>query len=762
MPTLRDTIAKTFLRGEVAKLREATAEFTNGARRLARVQSGLQEVDGRTSNALSRGLRPLFIDTSSGAITEAERWQMVQDCRLLYTWEVLTKAMIRLWGNYGFGQNIEIVCRDPKANAVWIEFWEAQRNRPVIGPRRRRLLSDRLLVDGEFFLVAFTDTDTGLTTVRTVRTEAVSEIVTEAEDIDIHVWYKREYVPSGEIASKTMYYRDWQVLSEGGDDKRLLPDDAELAHKQKTGTDVCMMQIGMPALGSRGLPLLMGANDWIRELRDFMQNRLALNRMVGLMAQEAITAGGSRMVDAIKTFFDSALAMGSDDETNPAPPVGSVFAHNKAVDTKRNPLSTGAGDAETDAQLIYSLVGLAGGVFPHYLGMGQAFRLATSTSMEEPIRRQWIEYRGFWASVWRDLVNLVLDQYTAATGEKFEERAIDVNTDALLEKDLSVFTAALEKVFNLGFVDKATATRLTLGAFNVPASDEMAEEPEAPQPEKAAPEQQEAPMPESDWSRVAMLEAAARIVARDGDLEGLFERMEEGGKGSGNWGHIGVKGSQGGSAPTTGPTARSDAGGYGPAMSLDKGKTAGGRQAFLKATGIPYDRGLASANAAIESGDAGQADAVIGKLMAAGKEKVAAYEKAKQEERAAYDERLKVMRKGLPESKETTERKPLEDRAEAAAKKADRIAKEIEPISQAIEHMRGTLVKQKTAAQMTRGKEMDSKYPGVCRVSGDRFRAGERIYYRDGKAALKSATDDWASKWTREAGALLQRIETAE
>ena len=68
-----------------------------------------------------------------------------------------------------------------------------------------------------------------------------------------------------------------------------------------------------------------------------------------------------------------------------------------------------------------------------------------------------------------------------------------------------------------------------------------------------------------------MLEAAARVLAGDSD-----NPFEEGGPGSGNWGHAGIKGQRGGSMPKSGA---------GAAMSLSTGATAAQRQEEAKSLG---------------------------------------------------------------------------------------------------------------------------------------------------------------------------------
>ena len=70
--------------------------------------------------------------------------------------------------DYGFGLNVGIVPKDETAREPWGEFWTANRNRAILNIRNQYKLSDRLLTDGELFLLFFVARDGGLATIRTI------------------------------------------------------------------------------------------------------------------------------------------------------------------------------------------------------------------------------------------------------------------------------------------------------------------------------------------------------------------------------------------------------------------------------------------------------------------------------------------------------------------------------------------------------------------------------------------------------------------
>jgi len=119
---------------------------------------------------------------------------------------------------------------------------------------------------------------------------------------------------------------------------------------------------------------------------------------------------------------------------------------------------------------------LSGGVFPHWAGMGDAYRLATATAMEGPLLRQFSRYQSLWAATFRSAVQIVLRfkekfhpdyrrappgpdliDYNDTVGKGFETYDAEVNIDKLVEVDLKGMSEALGRVF--GFMINPLAER---------------------------------------------------------------------------------------------------------------------------------------------------------------------------------------------------------------------------------------------------------------------------------------------------------------
>jgi hypothetical protein len=362
---------------------------------------------------------------------------------------------------------VDITPIDPDAIPVWDEFWKAKRNSKILGDRNLFVLSSTVLQDGEFYFAFFISKADGETTVRVIPTEQITEIIKDPDDPYKIIYYKREYTNNSSIPS-TIYYKDWQA--EDADFTKInLPQDAiiadELNGNSISGTDVVMMQVAHRERKGRGWPLMTAGASWSRAYRDFLQDRAAVSKAVATYVDKLKVKGTNRTVDAIRSKLESSLTQsGYGSETNPSPTAGSAWLENDAIDRQRLPLSTGAGDAEKDGTPLLAQAALAGRIFPHYLGRGEAFRLATATAMEVPMLKAFNRYKLFWSSVWRDMVDIVLSAKEKYGGVNYETHDCTVNSDSIIQTSLADITSLSTVVrdsFTSDLLSKDEASKVT-------------------------------------------------------------------------------------------------------------------------------------------------------------------------------------------------------------------------------------------------------------------------------------------------------------
>ena len=386
---------------------------------------------------------------------EDQRLRAVNDSKRMWLYSVVAQWIVRLWTYYAVGESIEVIPTDDSypedsdksAGVVWKEFWEADRNSPVLATEKLHDISNMLLVTGNRFFAFFIAELDGETTIRRVKPSEIVEIVRHPDDDSVPLFYKRQWLENA--TQRVAYYPDWRWWFDASYDTDALPKGSLVVERNKTG--VCMLHspfeqkdedslFGWPLLAPAGTP-------WLRSHRQFMENRLAVSRAVASYVRRREVKGGSRAVDAVRSMLMSSLQGGASTETNPPPVAGSEDIHNQAVSTTDLPMRTGASDAKTDGEMFSWMAGLSGGVFPHYLGLGDSYRLATATSMEKPMFMQFSLYRNRLSAIFRDMVRIVLqakEKYGSVQYETYEAR---IAADRLIELDLPMLSTAAAAMF---------------------------------------------------------------------------------------------------------------------------------------------------------------------------------------------------------------------------------------------------------------------------------------------------------------------------
>jgi hypothetical protein len=201
--------------------------------------------------------------------------------------------------------------------------------------------------------------------------------------------------------------------------------------------------------GLRGWPLMAAGAAWTREHKRFRENRASVSAAIAMYVNKLKATTGSRGIDELRRQIQSSMVTsGQVYETNPPAPAGSTWLENQGADLSRLSLSTAAGDAKVDGESLLMMAGLGGGIFPHWLGAGEAFRLATATSMEQPLFRLFSRYQSFWAAQFRKMVRIVLETATVYGGQSFESYGAVVSTDRLVESDLTAISGSIHNIIH--------------------------------------------------------------------------------------------------------------------------------------------------------------------------------------------------------------------------------------------------------------------------------------------------------------------------
>ena len=475
--------------------------------------ANIQEMDSHLLDMLvrQRGWQVLSGGMGIGSetqFTEQDRLRAVSESRWMTHYDVQTRRALESWTDFGFGQTIDIKPLAENAQEVWEEFWTAPRNASMFKQRKLQQLSNVQLKDGEQYFVFYTSLD-GETTIRRFKTDEIAEIIYEDPDsTDVPLFYVRRE------DKERVLYPDWQATPEMLDgyerkagevraDQRSEAIEFEVDDRNgdpetitEYATRVVVLHAALNEENGRGWPQFTSTFPWTRAYKEFLQDRATVTKAVASTVDEMIHKQGSRKNSEIINQIASTLSSINYSDTNPPPAAGSTLVHNDAIDVKRRPLTTGAGDAQTDGMTLLGQVS-AGDVLPlHWRGRPDAMQnRATAREQERPWLEAMQRYQTFWKDVFGDMVEIVL----IASGKKFSELGAEVEMQSPFVIDPEEAAAAIDAINGAAtagtlayeVAEKAVEVILVLllTTYGISNTDEILEkEPEsvATEPEKKA------------------------------------------------------------------------------------------------------------------------------------------------------------------------------------------------------------------------------------------------------------------------------------
>ena len=455
MATIRERIADALLGDERKKLKEAVsimADYRHYVVSPVSMLKQLGELDSRTVDLLlqQRGYRMMGDSAGNESWnSESARLEAVAESRRMFHMDVLVRRSVAMWTDFGFGQKPNVQPRDEALAEVWTDFWEARRNKPLLKARKVHELSNALVKDGELFLVGYISTLDGSVTLRKLPTEKIKTLVTDPDDEDVVLYYGQE-TPDGVVL-----YPNWEA-TEADLERAVRPDGAKTideimaAKRDNQATKAVVLHVAVNEQRGRGWPQLQQALVWARTYKDFLGDRAAVARAVAMYVDKVKVKGGQRAVDDVRARLESALARGSGEfgsDRNPPAVAGSDWIQNDAVDRERMPLSTGAGDAQTDGMTLAAQFAAGAGVPLHWLGRADAMQnRAVARESALPWYEQIQRYQDLWRDVFGDLVALVGWAKETYGQEAFETMEADVTLDSVFDADVAETVALMTAV----------------------------------------------------------------------------------------------------------------------------------------------------------------------------------------------------------------------------------------------------------------------------------------------------------------------------
>ena len=358
-------------------------------------------------------------------ITAQSRIDNLKLSRLYALKNPLGKQSIRLWTDYAFGTGMTWDTEDKLAKEVLEAFWDAPENQRVLSDIGQRKSSDKLLIDGEIFFPLFLGAD-GKVTIRRIDPLEIVEIITDGDDFENVLYYRRSWTDSAGSPHTTTYRSTTNIKGEPGKDSN--------GTIVKKTDDALVYHLSINTSTQRGNPLLLPALLWMKYHTLQVSSYIAVDIAGSKFVLRSKVAGGQTAVNAVKAVTDGK-------EIN----AGSFLLENKGVDTTGFTIDKRAQNAYAGARLTKLQVCAAVGWPEQYFGDIATGNLATAKTVELPVAKMIQSYQQVWATADKDINDIVLAHSNIAS----KKRYVDINFPAVAPAAVLEASTAIKEIIGV-------------------------------------------------------------------------------------------------------------------------------------------------------------------------------------------------------------------------------------------------------------------------------------------------------------------------
>jgi len=356
-------------------------------------------------------------------LTPQERTEIILQSRRYAEKDPLGKQAIRLWTDYTFGTGMTWQTKEEPTRMKLKTFWDDPLNRGLLSSKGQRKSCAKLLVDGEIFFQIWLKPG-GRVTLRRINPLEIKEIITDPDDAEVVLFYKREWTDT-QNQQRTAYYRDWT-------NPRGEPAKSSIGLVIRQTADPLVYHLAInDACSPRGNPLLLPAMDWIKQYRRFLASRVAIVLALARFAWAIDVKGTQAQVDTVKAALD--------DET---PDAGSMAVQNENVKVRPIKVDSGARNAYEDGRMLKLQVCAAVGIPEQYFGDISIGNLATAKTVELPMLKMFQSYQQVWCDTYEDIDNIVL-AHNNVPSTKWH---VDRDFPAITPEDMAGLATSIEQI----------------------------------------------------------------------------------------------------------------------------------------------------------------------------------------------------------------------------------------------------------------------------------------------------------------------------
>ena len=428
----------------------------------------IQESIARLAEATSTN-ETGWINVSHGFVpwetTGEERQRVIEKVRDTYKKNPLAGQIVDLKRYFTMGQGISFKAEAPEVQEVLRQFWTDESNKWF---QRQSQLSDDLEIDGEFFLRFFVDQYTGRVQVRCIPAWQITDIITDQEDAETPLFYRREWTEQRWDEKNKMY--------------AIVKYHTGVEADYISAEEILHVKIGSPLYAKFGQSPLYRILGYLNAYKEWLEDRAKLNKARAAFAwKKKIKTSAAGVASAVSGVLNTLNKVVTGAEKPVPPKTGGVIVENEAVEWDVISAKIGADDASEDGRAIKLMICAGSGIFEHYLGDAKVGNLASTKSMELPMLKmfEWRQklFEEVFLFIFRRVIRAAVDAgvlpekmkvIRQEKGEKYELEVptdqvhIDIDFPPLVLREIKDMTDALIKQIQEGLKSKQTAA-LELG-----------------------------------------------------------------------------------------------------------------------------------------------------------------------------------------------------------------------------------------------------------------------------------------------------------
>lgn len=363
-------------------------------------------------------------------------------CYEAYNANPLAFAIIEITTSFVLGKGVTMAANQPEVQRVLLDFWNDPDNHMET---RVYALCTELALYGEQFIRFFVNPYNGRVKIRQIDPSIIDEIETDPNDIETVVRFHRRPIGPG-----TMQPGD--PAPAGSGTQQNFEGEWLLA-----GQDMLQFTINKVSNAKRGKSDLATLLPWLRRYKDWLTDRVRINKYKGAFLWDVQLMGADRKTIERKKA-----------EYSYPPEPGTVIIHNEAERWSAVKPEINANEAAADGRALKLMVAVGCQLPEHYLSDGDNGNRATAVEMNLPTLLKFQRRQHIVRYMLRTILDRVLLEARKAGTLKAEAESsyelifpeIDVDDHQVLATATQTLVTALSAAKAQGWISDETAMRL--------------------------------------------------------------------------------------------------------------------------------------------------------------------------------------------------------------------------------------------------------------------------------------------------------------